>query len=285
MSAHNISDDNTVSVFAKIIHELEHSLKLEFENAMKRFSGNKTIVNPDNFKAIVISKSDYIEQSVSLLRNNLDDKLNFHFLIRKISKSASSQLNALIRLKPFLGSSEIKVLIDSFILSNFDYCSIAWFFSSAKFLNNVENLQRRALRILFNDYHSSYEELLKKSGKATINLQSYRILCTENFKILSNLNPVFLKNIFLSREIERPVQNKYKLNLAIPKRNQVKFGFKSLKYLGPTIWNTLPHHIKSSKNLKNLKKKKRNSGMVKTVNGFSFILMSPQYIAIFLLLY
>ena len=255
MSAHNISDDNTVSVFAKIIHELEHSLKLEFENAMKWFSGNKTIVNLDNFKAIVISKSDYIEQSVSLLRNDLDEKLNFHFLIRKISKSASSQLNALIRLKPFLGSSEIKVLIDSFILSNFDYCSIAWFFSSAKFLNNVENLQRRALRILFNDYHSSYEELLKKSGKATINLQSYRILCTENFKILSNLNPFFLKNIFLSREIERPVQNKYKLNLAIPKRNQVKFGFKSLKYLGPTIWNTLPHHIKSSKNLQNLKKK------------------------------
>ena len=53
---------------------------------------------------------------------------------------------------------------------------------------------------------------------------NYRILSKEIFKILNNLNPIFLKNIFHLREIERPVRNKYKLNLEMPKRNQVIYN-------------------------------------------------------------
>ena len=40
-------------------------------------------------------------------------------------------------------------------------------FSSAKSLNKVESLQKRALRFLYEDYVSSYEELLQKAGKET----------------------------------------------------------------------------------------------------------------------
>ena len=68
------------------------------------------------------------------------------------------------------------------------------------------------------------------------------------------MNPVFLKNIFHLRETEQPLRNKNKLNLEIPKTNQMKFGSESLKCLGPTIWITLTHHINSSKNLQNFKK-------------------------------
>ena len=74
----------------------------------------------------------------------------------------------------------------------------------------------------------------KKSGKVTRNLPNYRILCTEIFKTLKNLNLVFLKNTFRLRETEQPVRNKYKLGLEIPKRNEVRFVSKNLKCLGPT---------------------------------------------------
>lgn len=69
-----------------------------------------------------------------------------------------------------------------------------------------------------------------------------------------NLNPVFLKRNFYLTETERLLQSKYKYNLKIPERKQVRFGSESLKYLCLTIWKTLPHHIKSSKNLQNFKK-------------------------------
>ena len=74
------------------------------------------------------------------------------------------------------------------MLSNFNYCPLVWFISSAKSLKKVEHLQKGTLRFLQNDYHSSYETLLHRSGKTTANVQNLRNLCNEIFKLLSNLS-------------------------------------------------------------------------------------------------
>ena len=44
----------------------------------------------------------------------------------------------------------------------------------------------------------------------------------------------------------------------MPKWNQRTFGYKSLKVLGPKIWNNLPYHIKSSDNLDTFKNLLKN---------------------------
>ena len=75
----------------------------------------------------------------------------------------------------------------------------------------------------------SYEILLHKSGKTTLNVRNFRNLCKEILKSLKNLNPVFLKEIFYFKESNRPVHEKDKLNFQIPKINQVRFGTKSLR--------------------------------------------------------
>ena len=181
----------------------------------------------------------FIEKSVKLLGIHRDNRLNINLHIINISKSVSSQLNALVWLKKFL----------KFWLSSFDYCPLVWFISSAKSLKKVENLQKRAFRFLQNDYHSSHETLLHKSGKTTVNVRNLRNLYKEIFKSLKNLNPVLLTEIFYFKESNRPVGEKYQLNLQIPKINQVRFGTKSLRCLGPKIWIILPYHIKTSEKL------------------------------------
>ena len=54
------------------------------------------------------------------------------------------------------------------------------------------------------------------------------------------------------------VRDKYRLNLDIPKWNQITFAYKSLKVLGPKTWNNLPCHIKSSDNLDTFKNLLKN---------------------------
>ena len=98
-------------------------------------------------------------------------------------------------------------------------------------------------------FSSSYGELLKKSGKSTMYVSKYRSWCIEVFKTLNDINPTFIKDIFKLRMTNRPTREKYKLNLEIPKSIQIRFGTKSLRYLGPKVWNSLPYHIKSSDNL------------------------------------
>ena len=49
------------------------------------------------------------------------------------------------------------------------------------------------------------------------------------------------------------VQYQYRLNLDIPKVNQVSFDNKSIKSFEPKISNSLPPHIKSCENLETFK--------------------------------
>ena len=65
-------------------------------------------------------------------------------------------------------------------------------------------------------------------------------LALETFKTLNDLNPAFMKNLFAKREVSKIKKN----NLEIPDRNTVKFGDKSIRSLGPHIWNDLQEESK-----------------------------------------
>ena len=132
-------------------------------------------------------------------------------------------------------------MINSYFIANFNYCPLVWVFSNAVSLKKIENLQKRVLRFLYKSCNTSYEDLLLKSGFSSI--------CVEHFKTLNNLNPSFMKEIFSLRQTDRPVREKYKLNLHIPSYSQVAFGHKALTFFGPKTWNSLPYHIKSAENL------------------------------------
>ena len=97
-------------------------------------------------------------------------------------------------------------------------------------------------------------------------LQRIRFLCIEIYKAINSLNPDFMKNIFekkKERKKKRIVRERYKLNLNIPRTNQVTFGTNSLKSYGPKIWNALPFTVKTAENLKAFKT------LIKKWNGAS----------------
>ena len=88
-----------------------------------------------------------------------------------------------------------------------------------------------------------------------MNLRNHRVLCTEVFETMIDLNPTYMKEIFeRSVSNKRPVRQNYKMNLVTPKANQIRYGTKSLSSLAPKIWNSLPASIKSSENLESFKK-------------------------------
>ena len=108
---------------------------------------------------------------------HIHGNLKFNLHTKKICKSAANQVHALIRLRMFLNFEEKKTLINSYFYSNFNYCPLVWMFSSANSSNKVESLQKRALHFLYEDYVSSYDELLQKAGKETMKVNRLRSLC------------------------------------------------------------------------------------------------------------
>ena len=129
-----------------------------------------------------------------------------------------------------------------YFYSSFNYFPLVWMFSSTKSLNKVESLQKRALCFLYEDYVSSYEELLQKTAKGTIKVNSLGNFCIEINKFINKINPTYINEIFKLREVSRAVRSNYKFNLDLPTINQVSFHGKSLRYYGPKIWNSLFSH-------------------------------------------
>ena len=94
------------------------------------------IIHPDKFQPITLDRkkpnltnipltidNQTIKSvpSVELLGNHVDDKLNFNLRISNICWSAANQLNALIQRKSYFSSNAKRVLINSYIISNFNY--------------------------------------------------------------------------------------------------------------------------------------------------------------------
>ena len=112
------------------------SLQFECEVALNWFNENKMIVNLRKFQAIIIdkrkqdhtketfkigSKEIKVTSQLKLFGVEIDNKLNLEQHINRICKSAANQLDILIKLKRFLGFQERKALLNSFVLSNFNY--------------------------------------------------------------------------------------------------------------------------------------------------------------------
>ena len=68
------------------------------------------------------------------------------------------QLNALNRLRAYIGNKEMEILINSFIYSNFSYCPLVWHFSSCKSTAKIEKIQKRCLRMILNDNTSDDDD-------------------------------------------------------------------------------------------------------------------------------
>ena len=268
-NVHNFADDNTLTTFGQNVGTLISVLESENKIAIDWFETNKMIVNPGKFQSIIIDKKKQYHTketfeigdkvieaspSVKLCGVQIDDKLNFNLHITNICRPAANQLNALIRFNQFLSFEAKKVLVNSYFYSSFNYCPLVWMFSSAKSLNKIESLQKRALRYLYSDYQLPYDILLAKSGKVTMKASRLRSLCAEIYKSINPINPSFMNEIFRLRVTNRVVRSQYRLNLDIPKFNRVSFVNNSIRSFGPKIWNSLPPHIKSCENLETFKR-------------------------------
>ena len=113
MSLHNFADDNTLSAFAETILELIDILQSGSEIVIDWFKNNKMIVDPDklqvttqNQRIVVDNQNIKVVSSADFLGIQINNKLNFNVHISNICRSAANQLNALIRLKRFLGFKE-----------------------------------------------------------------------------------------------------------------------------------------------------------------------------------
>ena len=172
------------------------------------------------------------EKSIKLLGFDID-KLSF-----------DEQVNAISRLHKYLGCKEKEFLINGFFYAIFNYCALIRHLCSANSVRKIEQSQTRALRIFRNGFDIDYKTLLDKPGKCTMEVKRLITLRLEVFKALNNLNPAFIEEIFHRTKWLTHRWNNIQVNV----HKTAKHGDKSLRILGPYIWNSLQDHMKAGTN-------------------------------------
>ena len=115
-------------------------------------------------------------------------------------------------------------------------------FHSRELNNKINRIHKRALRILYDDEVSTFEQLLTKDGAFTVHERNIQILLTEMFKTKNRLEPHLLQGIFEVNEYDGPLLRNSKY-FKRPNVNTVRYGEKSLQYLGVRLWDQLPREV------------------------------------------
>ena len=138
------------------------------------------------------------------------------------------------------------------ILSNFNYCSSIWLFCNKSANKKIDRAHKRTLMILYNDYSSSFQSLLRRSNSYTIHVKNLQKLMTEIFKSLNTMNPSMVLEFHEKKCAKYDLRKKTIANFQ--KQKQLRMG-RILIIQGSFLWNTLDDSIKYEPTLARFKNK------------------------------
>ena len=159
--------------FSEVINFLECKVTNVFkwfhENGlMANSSKSHFLISPYETKSIQIQNSCIkASSSEELLGIKIDSNLTFHDHIISLCSKANKKLSALSRVSKYMGINKRRILMKSYIFSQFNYCPLVWMCHSRSLNNKINRIQETAPRIVYREYKSSFKELLQKDKSIT----------------------------------------------------------------------------------------------------------------------
>ena len=151
------------------------------------FGGSNTDVSVHNGETVV---TESVEGK--LLSVTLDKNLDFKSHVNAICKKAWQKLRALARISSSKNVEKLRIMMNTFVMSQFSYFTLIWRFHDRSVSKKVNKIHKRALRISYKDSCTSFEDLLEKAESVSIHQRNLKSLANEIFKTQSNLNPNFM---------------------------------------------------------------------------------------------
>ena len=253
----NYADDNTPYAVEKDIDSVISTLKTDSQFLFKWLSNNALKANPKKSHLLLNTSDTSIgilindklilnENDVELLGITFDNALSFKKHVTKLCTKASQKLHALSRVASYMTLEQRRLIMKSFIQSQFGYCPLIWMCHSRLLNNRINRLHERSLRIVYRDNLSSFDDLLSRDKSVSVHHKNLQILATELFKVKSGMAPSFMNEIF---KLKENVTYNSKQVFVTHNIRTVHRGTETLSHLGPAIWLIIPDDIKKSKSV------------------------------------
>ena len=166
----NYADDSSPFACGKNIPSVISQLETDASALLKWIGNNGLKANPDKFHLLLSENNPDLairvdtfniknSNSEKLLGIKIDNNLTFDPHVTDICTKVSQKLHALSRIGHWMPPNRRKQIVNAFILSQFGYCPLLWMFHSRKLNHRINSLHLRALRLVYQDNKSSFDEL------------------------------------------------------------------------------------------------------------------------------
>ena len=203
----NYANDNTP--YCTGLKILDVLIKLEnlAKILLQWFKDSRIKANPDKYHLLINNTKESFQikignETVSngkcekLLGVNVDHELNFNEHVLLLCKKASQKLNCLSRIASCMTFDQRRLILNSFIISHFSYCPIVRMFHSRKLNERINHIHEKALRIVYKNFNSPFQELLIENDSLKIYHRGLQKLVTDIFKIKNGSSPELMNAVF-----------------------------------------------------------------------------------------
>ena len=164
----------------------------------------------------------------------LDDKLLFKHHTEYIAGKISKSVGIMYRLRDLLPQPTITSIYYSLVFTYLKYCNLVWGGTSATYLQSLLLMQKKVVRIIYNEtYLAHTSKLFHDSAILKIN---------DIFKFNVALFMFKNRNLPLFHNFhQHDTRNR---NNLVPVFHRLSQTQRSLSFLGPATWNSLPQNLK-----------------------------------------
>ena len=124
--------------------------------------------------------------SEELLGVLIDSELIFHDHITRLC--SNKKLSALARVSNYITFQKRRLLMSSYITSQFNYCPLVWMIYNRKLNKKINKFHERALRIVYGDHKTSFSEFLNIDKSVSIHQKNLQYLLIEIYKVKKGNN-------------------------------------------------------------------------------------------------
>ena len=151
------------------------------------------------------------------------------------------KIHVLPRIASYMSLNKRRLLMKTFVESQFNYCPLIWMFHSRHLKNKINNVHEKALRIVYSDYESTFQELLDASFSVHHrNIQNFAI---EIYKHILGLLPAIMGEVFkINRTLSYNLRKHNEFSSRVPKT--VKYETETIYFLAPKVWALVPGKIR-----------------------------------------
>ena len=259
------ADDTTLYITGGNIRDMSNKMNADLSVLSDWFRANKLSANPSKTKFILFSRKgarpghditlimdghtlDQVRHT-KFLGVHFDENLAWDIQIDNCRKKVARGIFAMNMAKNILRQKHLKILYYSLIHSHLSYGIILWGNTYHKYLNRLEVVQKRAIRIIAGvPYNTHSSELFKKLDI----LKLRDIYNSQIGKFMYNFTHVKLPGpllgIYNFHGYGHEHNTRHRTDPKAPNVNADTMR-KSFLYTGPNLWIKLSDNLKSSNSL------------------------------------